>query len=58
MLNTFQAWYTVIITTLSKIIPVTLITRKTESWSYTFTVGMLMNTRGIVQLVVLNVEVE
>lgn len=66
MLNTFQAWYTlfalVIIASLSKIIPVTLMTRlmtrKTESWSYAFAVGVLMNTRGIVQLVVLNVGVE
>lgn len=65
-LNTIQAWYTllalVIIVSLAKIIPVTLmtrlITRKTETWSYAFAVGILMNTRGIVQLVVINVGVE
>jgi len=66
LLNTFQAWYIllalVFIVSLAKIIPVTLmtrfITRKTERWSYAFAVGILMNTRGIVQLVVLNVGVE
>ena len=66
MLNTFRAWYTLLaliaIASLSKIVPVTLMTRlisrKTESWSYTFAVGILMNTRGIVQLVVLNIGVE
>jgi Kef-type K+ transport system membrane component KefB len=66
LLNTIQAWYTVIglvfIVSLAKIIPVTLmarfVTRKTERWSYAFAVGILMNTRGIVQLVVLNVGVE
>jgi Kef-type K+ transport system membrane component KefB len=66
LLNTFQAWYTllalVFIVSLAKIIPVTLmarlITRKTQTWSYAFAVGILMNTRGIVQLVVLNVGVE
>lgn len=66
MLNTFQAWYMllalIIIASLSKIVPITLmtrlITRKTESWSYAFAVGILMNTRGIVQLVVLNIGVE
>lgn len=66
LLNTFQAWYTlfalVAIVSLAKIIPVTLmtklITRKTQTWSYALAVGILMNTRGIVQLVVLNVGVE
>ncbi len=66
MINTFQAWYTLValvfIVSLAKIVPVTLmsrlITRKTETWSYAFAVGILMNTRGIVQLVVLNVGVE
>ncbi|CAF1201920.1 unnamed protein product [Adineta steineri] len=66
MLNTFQIWYTLVslvfIVSLAKIIPVTLmtrlITRKTQTWSYAFAVGILMNTRGIVQLVVLNVGVE
>jgi len=66
LLNTFQAWYTllalVFIVSLAKIIPVTLMTklmtRKTQTWSYALAVGTLMNTRGIVQLVVLNVGVE
>lgn len=66
MLNTFQTWYTllglVLIASVAKILPVALmtkfITRKTETWSYAFAVGILMNTRGIVQLVVLNVGVE
>ena len=65
-LNTARAWYTLValvfIVSLAKIIPVALmtrlITRKTETWSYAFAVGILMNTRGIVQLVVLNVGVE
>ena len=66
LLNTVRAWYTLValvfIISLAKIIPVTLITRlitrKTETWSYALAVGILMNTRGIVQLVVLNVGVE
>lgn len=65
-LNTGRAWYTLValvfIVSLAKIIPVALmtrlITRKTETWSYALAVGILMNTRGIVQLVVLNVGVE
>jgi Kef-type K+ transport system membrane component KefB len=66
LLNTFQAWYTlfalIVIVSLAKIVPVTLmtrlVTRKTETWSYAFAIGILLNTRGIVQLVVLNVGVE
>ncbi len=66
MLNTFQAWYTfiglVFIASISKVLPLTLITKlvtgKKQRWSYAFAVGILMNTRGIVQLVVLNLGVE
>jgi Kef-type K+ transport system membrane component KefB len=66
LLNTFQAWYTLLalifIASISKIMSVTLmtriVTRKTETWSYAFAAGILMNTRGIVQLVVLNIGVE
>jgi Kef-type K+ transport system membrane component KefB len=66
LLNTGQAWYTLFalvgIAAITKIIPLALITklitRKTQTWSYAFAVGILMNTRGIVQLVVLNVGVE
>ncbi|CAF4568942.1 unnamed protein product [Rotaria socialis] len=66
MLSAGRAWYTliaiVLIASLSKIIPVTLmaklVTRKKESWSFALTVGILMNTRGIVQLAVLNIGVE
>jgi Kef-type K+ transport system membrane component KefB len=66
MLDTFQIWYTLIalvfIASLIKIIPVALMTklmtRKTQTWSYAFAAGILMNTRGIVQLVVLNIGVE
>ncbi|CAF4282221.1 unnamed protein product [Rotaria socialis] len=32
--------------------------KKKESWSFALTVGILMNTRGIVQLAVLNIGVE
>ncbi|UJR21674.1 hypothetical protein I4U23_024751 [Adineta vaga] len=66
MLNTIQTWYTFVslffIISIAKIVPVTLmtrlVTRKTQTWSYAIAVGILMNTRGIVQLVVLNVGVE
>ncbi|CAF0720958.1 unnamed protein product [Adineta ricciae] len=66
MLNTVQIWYTILslvaIISIAKIIPVTLmtriVTRKERTWSYALAVGILMNTRGIVQLVVLNVGVE
>lgn len=66
LLNTFQAWYTLLalvgIASISKILPLALVTKivtgKTQPWSYAFAVGILMNTRGIVQLVVLNIGVE
>ena len=66
LLNTGRAWYTlmsiVLIASVSKIVPVTLmtklVTRKTENWSFALAVGILMNTRGIVQLAVLNIGVE
>ena len=66
LLNTLRSWYTlaglVLLVSAAKIIPLTLITRlmtrRTEPWTYALAVGILMNTRGIVQLVVLNVGVE
>lgn len=66
LLNTAQAWYTLLalvgIASLSKILPLALVTKivtgKSQPWSYGFAVGILMNTRGIVQLVVLNIGVE
>ncbi|CAF0837335.1 unnamed protein product [Didymodactylos carnosus] len=64
LLNTISAWYTllvlVILASLAKIIPVSLMTKlvSKQSWSYSVSVGILMNTRGIVQLVVLNIGVE
>ena len=66
LLNTSRAWYTLItivfIASVSKIVPVTLmtklVTRKNETWSFALAVGILMNTRGIVQLAVLNIGVE
>jgi hypothetical protein len=44
----------------AKIIPVTLISKlcTRKSWHYCSSLGVLMNTRGIVQLVVLNIGVE
>ncbi len=66
LLNTGRAWYTLVgiifIASIAKVVPVTLmtklVTRKKETWFYALAVGILMNTRGIVQLVVLNIGVE
>jgi len=45
---------------IAKIVPVTIATKicTRKSWSYCGSMGVLMNTRGIVQLVVLNIGVE
>lgn len=64
LLNNGRAWYTLIaivaIASISKIVPVALVTKLVtkKSWSYAIAVGILMNTRGIVQLAVLNIGVE
>ena len=50
----------VIIASVSKIVPVTIATKifSRRSWYYCASMGVLMNTRGIVQLVVLNIGVQ
>ncbi|CAF1375598.1 unnamed protein product [Adineta ricciae] len=64
LLNTGRAWWTlavlVIIASVSKIVPVTIATKifSRRSWYYCASMGVLMNTRGIVQLVVLNIGVQ
>lgn len=64
LLNTGRSWWTlivlIILASIAKILPVTvaakLCTRR--PWYYCSSIGVLMNTRGIVQLVVLNIGVE
>ena len=64
LLNTGQAWWTVVVLILlasvSKIVPVTLVSKlcSRKPWFYCLSIGVLMNTRGIVQLVVLNIGVQ
>ncbi|CAF4504854.1 unnamed protein product [Rotaria sp. Silwood2] len=64
LLNTGRAWWTLIIllvlASVAKIVPVTLATKlcTRKSWNYCASMGVLMNTRGIVQLVVLNIGVQ
>lgn len=64
LLNTGRAWWTLlvllILASLAKIIPVTITTKifTKKPWSYCASMGVLMNTRGIVQLVVLNIGVQ
>jgi hypothetical protein len=64
LLNTFRAWWTlailIILASVSKIVPVTIATKicARKSWYYCASMGVLMNTRGIVQLVVLNIGVQ
>jgi hypothetical protein len=64
LLNTGQAWYTlvvlIILASIAKIVPVTLVSKlcSRRPWFYCLSIGVLMNTRGIVQLVVLNIGVE
>ena len=64
LLNTGKAWWTLIVLILlasvSKIVPVTLVSKfcSKKPWFYCLSIGVLMNTRGIVQLVVLNIGVQ
>ena len=50
----------IILASVAKIVPVSLTTKlcTKEPWRYCVAIGVLMNTRGIVQLVVLNIGVE
>lgn len=63
-MNTGQAWWTlvvlIILASVAKIVPVTLMSKlcSRKPWLYCLSIGVLMNTRGIVQLVVLNIGVE
>ncbi|CAF1317549.1 unnamed protein product [Rotaria magnacalcarata] len=64
LMNTGKAWWTLIVLLIlasaAKIIPVTLVSKlcSKKPWRYCLSIGVLMNTRGIVQLVVLNIGVE
>lgn len=64
LLNTGQAWWTlvvlIVLASIAKIVPVTLVSKlcSKKPWFYCLSIGVLMNTRGIVQLVVLNIGVE
>lgn len=64
LLNDGASWWTlvvlVVLATAAKVIPVSLMARAVVSkdWRYCMSIGLLMNTRGIVQLVVLNIGVE
>ena len=64
LLTTGQSWWSlvvlIIIASIAKIGPVTLTAKlcKRKPWRYCAAIGVLMNTRGIVQLVVLNIGVE
>ncbi len=63
-MNTGKAWWTlivlIILASIAKIVPVTLVSKfcSKKPWFYCLSIGVLMNTRGIVQLVVLNIGVE
>lgn len=62
-MNTGRAWWTLavllVLASAAKIIPVTLASKicSKRPWFYCLSIGVLMNTRGIVQLVVLNIGV-
>jgi hypothetical protein len=64
LLNTGQAWWTlfvlILLASTAKIVPVTVATKicTRKPWNYCASMGVLMNTRGIVQLVVLNIGVQ
>jgi len=64
LLNTGKVWWTlvvlIILASTAKIVPVTLMSKVTtkKPWHYCLSIGVLMNTRGIVQLVVLNIGVQ
>ena len=63
-LNHGRDWWILLVLILTastaKIVPVTCISKifTRKSWHYCLSLGVLMNTRGIVQLVVLNIGVE
>ena len=63
-MNTGRSWWTlgvlIVLATVSKVVPVTIATKifARRSWYYCASMGVLMNTRGIVQLVVLNIGVQ
>ena len=64
LLNTGKAWWTLLVlivsASIAKIVPVTLVSKlcSRKPWFYCLSIGVLMNTRGIVQLVVLNIGVQ
>ncbi len=64
LLTSGKVWWTLvvllIIASVAKIVPVTLASKifTRKPWHYCLSIGVLMNTRGIVQLVVLNIGVE
>ena len=64
LLNTGRIWWTfvvlVILASVAKIVPVTVVSKLClkKPWFYCLSIGVLMNTRGIVQLIVLNIGVE
>ena len=64
LLTTGRSWWTLVVLILlastAKIVPVTLMSKlcSRKPWFYCLSIGVLMNTRGIVQLVVLNIGVE
>ncbi|UJR28167.1 hypothetical protein I4U23_009421 [Adineta vaga] len=64
LLNSGKAWWMLVVLILmastAKIVPVTLVSKlcSKKPWFYCLSIGVLMNTRGIVQLVVLNIGVE
>ncbi len=64
LLNTGKVWWTLVVLLIlastAKIVPVTLMSKLVtkKPWRYCLSIGVLMNTRGIVQLVVLNIGVQ
>ncbi|CAF0903180.1 unnamed protein product [Adineta ricciae] len=64
LLNTGDVWWVlavlILMASTAKIVPVTLMSKlcSKKPWFYCLSIGVLMNTRGIVQLVVLNIGVE
>jgi Kef-type K+ transport system membrane component KefB len=64
LLTSGEVWWTLVVLLLlasvAKIVPVTLASKlfTKKPWHVCFSIGVLMNTRGIVQLVVLNIGVQ
>ncbi|CAF1123349.1 unnamed protein product [Adineta ricciae] len=64
LLTSGKVWWTLVVLLIlastAKIVPVALMTKlcTKKPWSYCLSIGVLMNTRGIVQLVVLNIGVQ